>query len=398
MNLITTKILVAALFGIFRFFTGVLPINIYSCLKCLEKEEEGAKFISEKRHRQINCYIALFQSFSGGVLFATCFLHMMPAVYEFVIELRKYGDIVTKFPYSQLIICAGFFVVYFVEELSHWFVNSTNKCMKKRGKKRATTRAITPAGLPPPTINGYVDEEKTPRKLNEQILSEYVDGKKMPYVIDYGNNEKRPPSIVNGYFDESEEKEEADETDPEEGLDTLEDDQVQPVKELEMIINRQSKTRQQILRCILIMLALSFHAVFEGVAIGLQKSIPDIWYLFTAVSVHSATILFCTSFELLIAKAKIKTILTHVLLLSVTSPLGVLTGLAITMTTDMNTHAKSVAVVFLEGFSTGTILYITFFEVLKREKERRIYSFRRGIFILAGFTLMAVLEYAEVYH
>jgi hypothetical protein len=63
----------------------------------------------------------------------------------------------------------------------------------------------------------------------------------------------------------------------------------------------------------------------------------------------------------------------------------------------MNTQAKSTAVVLLEGLSAGTILYITFFEVLNREKERRAYTFRRAVCILGGFGLMAVLQCAEMY-
>lgn len=410
MNLVTTKILVAILFGFLRFFCGVLPIKIYACLKCWEKEEEGAKFINEKRHQQVNCYLALFQSFSGGVLFATCFLHMMPAVWESVIELRKYGDIVTKFPYSQLVICVGFFVIYFIEELSHWLISITNdECLmekNKKKKKKKNKRTITPAVEIIPNgkinLNGFLDE-KSGNNINIACIttiSEKLSGDEKSVVAYFTPVKEKLPSLryVEDECEDEEENNQKEDFDNELKDETVVEDEMEPVKELEKIIERQAKTRQQILRCILIILALSFHAIFEGLAIGLQKSIPDIWYLFTAVSIHSAAILFCITLELLIARAKMRSILVHVLLLSITSPLGVLTGLIITMTTDMDTHAKSIAVVFLEGFSAGTILYITFFEVLKREKERRIYSFRRAVFILAGFILMAVLEYAEIYH
>lgn len=425
MNLVTTKVLVAVLFGFVRFFCGTLPINIYLFLKFWQKEEvEGAAFINDKRLKQVNCNLALFQSFSGGVLFATCFLHMMPGVYECVIELRKYGDVMTKFPYSQLIICVGFFVVYFIEEISYWFLNCTiRNCKKVKVLKK--TGVVTPEVEKfespnnednlSPGINALLEDRNLPKNI-----SGFVNVEK-PFVVEQngGSNEKNGfhsatkekfneeksglttidgyldvmqlPRSKNGFFKDVDSDEESNDGDKDE-------EENQPMKELEKIIDFENKTRQQILSCILIVLALSSHALMEGLAIGLQQSMPDIWYLFTAVSIHSAAILFSTTLEGLIAHAKIKTILVQVILLSATSPLGVLIGLVITLTTDMDTHAKSVAIVFLEGFSAGTILYITFFEVLKREKERRVYSFRRAIFILAGFALMAVLEYAEVYH
>lgn len=423
MNLVTTKVLVAVLFGLVRFFCGTLPINIYLFLKFWQKEEvEGAAFINDKRLKQVNCNLALFQSFSGGVLFATCFLHMMPGVFECVAELRKYGDFITKFPYSQLIICVGFFVVYFIEEISYWFLHSTIRTCKKVIMKK--TCLVTPVVIKstnndeklPSGINALLEDRNLPKNINafnndEKSLTTYdltdqfndeddgfhsakkkrIDEEKNGInTIDGYLDEKILPKSRNGFFKENSEESNVDDRD--------EDEENQPMRELEKIIDFDNKTRQQILHCILIVLALSSHALMEALAIGLQRSIPDIWYLFTAVSIHSAAILFSTTLEGLIDHAKIKTILVQVILLSATSPLGVLIGLIITLTTDMDTHAKSVAIVFLEGFSAGAILYITFFEVLKREKERRVYSFRRAIFILAGFVLMAVLEYAEIYH
>lgn len=144
-------------------------------------------------------------------------------------------------------------------------------------------------------------------------------------------------------------------------------------------------------------MALSFHAIFEGLAIGLQNEAATIWYLFTAVTIHSATILFCMGLELLIAKTKTKIIVIQMLILAATSPFGVILGLLITLSSDMNSSkAKSATVVILEGLSTGTILYITFFEILNREKARRVFRLYRGLCILGGFIFMALLQYYEL--
>ena len=171
------------------------------------------------------------------------------------------------------------------------------------------------------------------------------------------------------------------------------------VDELDKIMDSPTPlTQRKIVRGILIVLALSMHSFFEGVAIGMQNSNRNIWYLFIAVSIHSATILFVIGLEMLLSHARIRTIVIHVIVLSVMSPLGVFTGLLITLSTDADTKAKTIGVTFLEGLSAGTILYITFFEVLIREKERRVYRLRRALAIIVGFGMMACLETAEVYY
>lgn len=77
MNVLTTKLVVAVVFGIIRFAFGVLPLKLYDYLRRWEEDDGSNTFINQKRHNQVNCALAMCQSFGGGVLFATCFLHMM---------------------------------------------------------------------------------------------------------------------------------------------------------------------------------------------------------------------------------------------------------------------------------------------------------------------------------
>lgn len=81
--------------------------------------------------------------------------------------------------------------------------------------------------------------------------------------------------------------------------------------------------------------------------------------------------------------------------LAIASPTGIVLGLLVTVETSIKTFTMSIVTVILEGLSAGTILYITFFEVLNREKERRVYRLRRGLCIVGGFMLMALLQYSE---
>ncbi|EFA06404.1 zinc transporter ZIP3 [Tribolium castaneum] len=371
MELVPTKILVAVLFGVLRFFFGILPVKIYKLLLHWEGQDDSQHFINKKRHQQVTCTLALCQSFGGGVLFATCMLHMMPEVYKSVEELKRLGNVNTDYPLSQMTISVGFFLVYFIEELSHWFVTHVpdDACERISRSATPTSNKVAPKSA--------FTEEKKPIPQTPFIVDEY---------------EKKPPDEPDTY---SLNAEEIENEKNQKNIDL--DSELERVESAKSSVEKAVKTKQQIMRYVLVVVALSFHAMFEGLAIGLQHSIANIWYLFVAVSIHSATILFYISLELVLAKTELRRILTHVAILSVTSPAGVLLGLLITQKANMNTQAKSTAVVLLEGLSAGTILYITFFEVLNREKERRAWTIRRGVCILGGFVLMALLQCAEMY-
>lgn len=367
MDLITTKIVVAVLFGSLRFLFGILPLKIYACLRKWEKQEVKGAFINEKRHKQVQCALAMCQSFGGGVLFATSLLHMMPEVHESVEELKRYSESQTDYPFSQLIVCLGFLLIYFVEEASHWLISKVSQDPVTCGYKIST-----------PGSNKVSPQVETAENSEANI-----------FVIEDEKAQSDKVSISSMVEMENEKNLEK----------SKEEDSIPEIEEAEAVnevIEKEVKTKQHLFRGVVVILALCLHAVLEGLAIGLQKSMANIWYLFTAVSIHSATIMFYIGFELLLAGTKKITILIHLMILSVASPLGITLGLLITLNYNMNTKAKSAAVVFLEGLSAGTVLYITFFEVLNREKERRVFRMRRAICIMSGFVLMALLQCVDI--
>ena len=50
-----------------------------------------------------------------------------------------------------------------------------------------------------------------------------------------------------------------------------------------------------------IMLAISLHAVFEGIAMGLGSKASFIWYLCFAVAVHKFIISFCIGLQVIVS-------------------------------------------------------------------------------------------------
>jgi zinc transporter 1/2/3 len=54
---------------------------------------------------------------------------------------------------------------------------------------------------------------------------------------------------------------------------------------------------QAALRGFLIVLALSLHEMFEGVALGLFSEQSSVWFLFLAISFHKYVISFCLGMQ-----------------------------------------------------------------------------------------------------
>ena len=49
-------------------------------------------------------------------------------------------------------------------------------------------------------------------------------------------------------------------------------------------------------------MALSLHAVFEGLAVGLEEDVEGVWILFTAVCTHKFVMSFCMGVELVLSQ------------------------------------------------------------------------------------------------
>ncbi|CAG9760614.1 unnamed protein product [Ceutorhynchus assimilis] len=402
MDLISTKIFVAIIFGIWRFFFGILPVKLDAFLrKWEETSSDSNTFINEKRHQQVSCYVALTQSFGGGVLFATCFLHMTKELFLSVEEIKSIWGVYTEYPVSQMIIATGFLFIYFLEEFTHWAINNGKK-KKCAGKVADVIIKSISSKSSAKTLRSSINISplKTIATIEEWDLNE-----KNKELMEFGYEEetfntpeknKKPDEFLNSPLKTNlcrtssarsrhSIKEEIDRA----NFAVIAEEQLSPEDEDSL------KKQEQLMRCVMTIAALSLHSLIEGLSIGIQKFKYEIWYLFIAVSIHSASILFCMGVELILAQTRIRFIVLQMAALALASPMGILLGILLTTSDAARTPKVSVATVIFEGLSAGIILYITFFEVLNREKERRVYRVRRGLCIVGGFMLMALLQYSE---
>merc|ERR1712226_874474 len=129
-------------------------------------------------------------------------------------------------------------------------------------------------------------------------------------------------------------------------------------------------------------LSLSFHSIFEGLAVGLETSTENVWKLFAAIATHKFVITFCIGLELVGGNnqraistcAYIIYMVTFILV----SPFGIAIGIGISELSGVASNIKDspltdtieashqhhIIISVLQGLAAGTILYIVVFEVL----------------------------------
>lgn len=314
----------ASLF-VLSFFFGIIPIKLSKMYKW------------ENEARQ-NEYVKLLLGFGGGVLMCTTFYHLLPEVAE---TFDKLDNLPNKdIHYAQLLMCIGFFVMYFVEECLHLHLQRK----EKEGLKVLRRSLSIRRGDIEIHLNNGIEEVRykpDPEEETRNISHHHHNH------LDHKGSEKHHSHLPIG-------KNGADST-----LKTL--------------------------RGLLIVLALSIHELFEGLAVGLESSPDSVWYMFGAVSAHKLVIAFCIGVELVTSGMTIKLVILYVFTFAVVSPLGIGAGIIVSTTNHSSTDLVSV---ILQGLASGTLLYVVFFEVLQNEKKSGL---KQYFAVLTGFSIMFVI-------
>ena len=144
-------------------------------------------------------------------------------------------------------------------------------------------------------------------------------------------------------------------------------------------------------RALILLVALSFHRIFEGMSIGLQKTTHNVFALFMAVMCHESAIGFSLGLQFVKNKWSTKLVLLACFLCSLIMPLGVMVGTLIIELGDTSA-VLDVANGVLQSLATGTFIYVTFFEILQEELAHDSTSLGKVFSVFVGFVLMACLS------
>ncbi|KAG7207375.1 hypothetical protein KM043_009036 [Ampulex compressa] len=295
---------------------GILPMQMAKWLKWNTTD------VTNPRSTKL---VSMLLGFGGGVLFCTTFLHLLPEVTEGVAHLVEEGKLPRlSFSLAETLACAGFFIMYLVEESVHTHLRNkqaSNEIGSKKDVNRSTNELVENGQALPPCANGH-------SHFNGHGHSHHI-----PVIID-----DKDDFVISS------------------------------------------------LRGLLIILGLSVHELFEGLAIGLESSSSYVWYMFAAVAAHKFVIAFCIGVELIASKTRRYLAVIYVCTFAIVSPLGIGTGML--LVGGGSAAASGPLAVILQGLASGTLLYVVFFEILQEHRS----GLKQYLSILVGFILMFGLQ------
>ncbi|XP_014250323.1 zinc transporter ZIP3-like [Cimex lectularius] len=368
---IMAKVAAMVSLAVTSFLLGILPIKLASILKWNTSETHG------HGHGTPQCLpVYILLSFGGGVLLYTTFMHLQPEVREGMEVVSKTGIIPhslldSGLNLSELIFCLGFFFVYLIEELVHSLLDRTKDEEDMLALHRSISiRKKCRAGNLIPRIQLPQPNQSPPSTITASTQVLIKDSFYKKNSIDPVEN-MIPPTNV---FAPSEAG--SDRTLP----------------------NDTANSVAKSFRGLIAVVALSFHAVFEGLAVGLEKDTANVWYLCAAVATHKLVIAFCVGVELVSTGTKKLLVVLYMATFALVTPLGIGIGLGMTYhESSLESPQMALASVILQGLASGTLLYVVFFEVLQREKLGR-HGMVQFLSIMAGFIVMVGLSLIIGHH
>lgn len=268
-KLLLAKIVAMIVLGLASFTMGIIPLKLAKYIKIKSKDEEN------------NLLISLMLCFGGGVLLFTTFLHLQPEVRQSFEQLQKDNKIPSfmgsGISFSDLVFCAGFFFVYLIEEIVHMFLD---RKMDHEVLHRSLSLRCTKKDLSIPRVSLSKSED-----INVSCITNSNQGllnTQAAINITVAKHDHKM-SHSHSHLDES---------------------------------------MKNSFRGLLAVLALSFHAVFEGLAVGLENGVTNVWYLFGAIATHKLVIAFCVGIELVSSKTKLTLVFLYVATFALVTPLG----------------------------------------------------------------------------
>ncbi|VDM42848.1 unnamed protein product [Toxocara canis] len=401
MNLTGVKFILLGLMVTTTFLCGLLPLRL---LKFLRKSAASAA--TSAKQRNVSLVLCLLTCFSGGVFLATCFLHLFPELKEHLSKMEEEYEFHVSYPVAELLSCCGFFLLFFLEELfllvvpglghSHGppsanFMHSEaihdrnereteNVCERNHTEMSACDGSTPEVKICKSSCNSNIkDEDSSPKQglLCSTNSTTSSQSNERAHCISALHSQCHSTRRRGVNFAEPE----ACETNCE------------AVKEDPPILMK-SMPHAHIhgVRSITFVLAISFHSVIEGLALGVQDDAAELSALFISLMVHKVIVAFSVGLQLGRTHAHaLGWVCGSLLLLALMSPLGGLIGMFV-QNAQMDTKLKDFIILIMQGLAVGTFIYVTFFEVLLHERDNEHPNLLKLSFMIVGFALIGALR------
>merc|ERR1711970_1202079 len=234
-SMVINKVIVMITMTIITFTFGMMPLKLYSKLK----NNNNPSSDSRTRWKKLMSFSSCF---GGGVFMAACLLDLLPDIEEkmdqVMEELKKQHDVDLDYPVSQFLMVAGFLLILAIEQSVLHF----QELWKQEEEREPLLNTNT---------GSYQNYQEQHGASHHHHL--HNDHAAVPGITNHAHH-----AHDGGYH-----------------------------AHIDHDITKHSS-----LRSAMLLLALSFHSVFEGIAIGLQDTSGQLVTIFTAVMMHKAVMAF----------------------------------------------------------------------------------------------------------
>ena len=359
MNDVEAKLLTLAILILLTVAFGSLPYFLV-----LRRSHS----VFSSRFREIA--LACLNCFAGGVFLGTLLLHLMPEGEE---EFESYKGNVgwdTEFPFFNIFIFGGLFLVALMEHFTHACLHQEHSHDYNFNHENS-------------------DEDAAVIQISQKNRSRYGS---VEYHHHDHNNHAHHGTVTSKSSLGSEFSDGA-------SVHVRKPSDCPPGPHCDPAETHQGPERLHHqahgFQAFLLLIALSFHTIFDGLAVGLQKGSNEVWAVFTAIALHKSVIAFCLGFEMF--KKYVENpwrAFLWMCMFSIMSPLGIALGIGLEEG-DINENAKSLASSILQGVAAGVFLYVTFLEILCSYMGHGCVRGSKFVYYVCtatGFGVMAVVK------
>jgi len=355
-----------------------------------------------RRRRRFRKVLSLLSCFAGGVFLGACFLDLFPEVKEAMGGAIEELGLETEFPIPEFVMVYGLFIVLTTEQLVvQYQERGQGPALAGHGHSHGGTSRGTSEGYQnASTQSGASDDEEADEDEDDDGLGAQPsasggndqDSEKAPLVSNsaatarvpspragYGSISGRSVAQESGSLDYSHAHARHHER----------NGSVAGHHHHRHHHNEQLSDRHSSLRALLLLLALSLHSLFEGLALGLLKSNDAIISIFSALIIHKLVMGFSLGLNLVQSNLSVCTVVGSITFFSVTSPIGAAIG--IVLAELYQTPLAQLVCGSLQAVACGTFLYVTFFEVLPHEMNSGGNRLIKVLCIILGFSFIAVM-------
>ena len=385
------------------FLSGVISCVVVFCLQ--------RKYGISGRFQRIK---SLLTCFSGGVFFATSITTLLPEAREKMEEVYEMWDFDSEYPLSELLVGVGFLLILTFENLSHLCCSANNASAVSNASKNCSNENTTLSSiLDAELVYTKNKNTKTENPKNGSQVNLNVDAKLSTNKDKY-SCKSHESSDVNNENEAEKTKIDVEDIDESKFISNpaertlhgshvlngeLSSSTIAEQSDFNVTVSttaariQNSDPTKSKIRGLVLLIALSLHMVFDGLAIGLLEEDKKVWTLLLALSIHKVLVFLSVgieTFELLKSLPKSAILM---FFFALVSPVGITIGIAVTESEDE--LAQSVASAVLQSIATGTFIYVTFFEILQKEYEGGSPGMTKVLCTVVGYALIAGVKVLE---